>query len=299
MEFRLRLPGSTSNLGPGYDALGLALSIYNHITIKTRSRPGVSITVEGEGLGILSTDENNLIYHAANFTAQRAKKTLPGLDLHMQNHIPLARGLGSSSTAIVAGVVLANHLIGEPFSQNEMLNIATEIEGHPDNVSPCLLGGFTASAIDNNRVACVHALPPTELRAVVAIPEFELKTKEARNALPDTLSLTDAVFSISRACLVTAAMITGDLNQLATGMQDRLHQPHRTKLIPGFDCILQKATENGALGAALSGAGPTLLALTTKNADAIGQAMIDIWHKKGIAACYQVLDIDPHGATLE
>lgn len=299
MKFRLRLPGSTANLGPGYDALGLALSIYNHVTVMTRSQPGVSITIEGEGHDILSTDKSNLLYRAASTTAQRAGKSLPGLDLHMQNHVPLARGLGSSSTAIVAGVVLANHLIGDPFSHTEMLDIATEIEGHPDNVSPCLLGGFTASTINDNRVACVRALPPSELRAVVAIPEFELRTEDARNVLPNTLSLGDAVFSISRACLVTAAMITGDLDQLAIGMQDRLHQPHRAKLIPGFDCILQTATETGALAAALSGAGPTLLALTTKNADAIGQAMIDIWQNKGIAAHYQVLDIDPHGVTFE
>jgi homoserine kinase len=299
LKFRLRLPGSTSNLGPGYDALGLALSIYNHVTVVTRSQPGVSITIEGEGQGIAPTDESNLLYQAANFTAQRANKPLPGLDLHMQNHVPFARGLGSSSTAIVAGVFLANHLAGEPFSQTELLDIATEIEGHPDNVSPCLLGGFTASTLDNNRVACVRALPPSELRAVVAIPEFELKTEDARNVLPNTLSHNDAVFNVSRACLLTAAMITGDLNQLAIGMKDRLHQPHRAKLIPGFDRILQAATETGALGAALSGAGPTLLALTTTNADAIGQTMIDIWQNEGIAAHYQVLDIDPHGVTLE
>ena len=299
MEFRIRLPGSTANLGPGYDALGMALSIYNHVSVNTRSQTGVSITTEGEGKDILSKGEDNLLYQAAQFTARRANQTLPGLDIHMQINVPLARGLGSSSTAIVAGVVMANRLLHDPFSQTELLNIATEIEGHPDNVSPCLLGGLTASSIDGTSVACVRALPPSELIAVVAIPDFELKTEDARNVLPDQHSHADAVFSTSRACLVTAALITGDLDQLAIGMQDRLHQPYRAKLIPGFDKILKRAVRAGALGAALSGAGPTLLALTTKNADAIGQAMIEIWESKQISAKYQILDIDPHGATFE
>lgn len=298
MEFRIRLPGSTANLGPGYDALGMALSIYNHVGIKTRSQPGVSFTIEGEGEGVLPDDEENLFYYAAQFTAQRAGKTLPGIDIHMHNTVPLARGLGSSSTAIVGGVVTANRLLCEPFSQMEMLDIATAIEGHPDNVSPCLLGGLTASTMDDNRVACVRVLPPKKLRAVVAIPEFELKTEDARNVLPDTIFHSDAVFSTSRACIVTAALITGNFEHLATGMQDRLHHPYRAKLIPGFDQILAAAVKAGAWGAALSGAGPTLIALTTQNADAIGQAMIGIWAKKNIRARYRVLEIDPPGATV-
>ena len=139
---------------------------------------------------------------------------------------------------------------------------------------------------------------PEELRAVVAIPEFELKTEDARNVLPDTISHRDAVFSTSRACFVTAALITGNFEHLAVGMQDRLHQPYRAKLIPGFDQILAEAVKAGAWGAALSGAGPTLVALTTQNADAIGQAMIGIWAKKNIRARYQILKVDPSGATV-
>ena len=298
MEFRIRLPGSTANLGPGYDALGMALSIYNYVVVKTRSQPGASFSIEGEGEGVLPADEENLFYQAAQFVAQRAGKALPGIDIHMHNIVPLARGLGSSSTAIVGGVVAANHLLCEPFSQMEMLDIATAIEGHPDNVSPCLLGGLTASTMDDNRVVCVRALPPEELRAVVAIPEFELKTQDARNVLPNTISHSDAVFSTSRACIVTAALITGNFEHLAIGMQDRLHHPYRAKLIPGFDQILAAAVKAGAWGAALSGAGPTLVALTTQNADAIGQAMIGIWAVKNVQARYSILEIDPSGATI-
>ncbi len=298
MEFRIRLPGSTANLGPGYDALGMALSMYNDIAVRTRSQPGASFSLEGEGRDILPANEDNLFYRAAQFAAQRAGKTLPGLEIRMQNNVPLARGLGSSSTAIVAGVVAANRVLRDPFSQMEILDIATAIEGHPDNVSPCLLGGLTASAMDGNRVACVRALPPAQLRAVVAIPEFELKTEVARHVLPNTISHRDAVFSASRACLVTAALITGNFEHLAIGMQDRLHHPHRAKLIPGFDGILAAAVKAGAWGAALSGAGPTMVALTTRNAHAIGRAMIGIWATQNSPARYRVLEIDPYGVTI-
>ncbi|MBT3601852.1 MAG: homoserine kinase [Candidatus Latescibacteria bacterium] len=298
MEFQIRTPGSTANLGPGFDALGLALSIYNHVTIMTQSTPGLEITVQGEGKDLLTTDETNLFYQAAQFTAQKIGKPLPGLSVALQNGVPLARGLGSSSTAIVAGVIAANHILDQPFSQQDQLNIATEIEGHPDNVSPCLLGGLTMSALDGKQVACVRALPPDTLQSVVAIPEFELKTSEARQALPQEISLHDAVFSISRACLVTAALMSGDLAQLKIGMQDCLHQPYRAHLIPNFHEAIDAALQAGSLGAALSGAGPTLMAFATQNADAIGQAMVDVWQKNEIEATYHVLNIDTDGAVI-
>ena len=298
MAFRIRLPGSTSNLGPGYDALGMALSIYNEVAVQTRTRPGASFAIAGDGGDSLPVDEENLFYRAAQFAAQRAGKSLPGMDIRMQNDIPLARGLGSSSTAIVGGVVAANRLLGDPFSRREMLDIATALEGHPDNVSPCLLGGLTASVMDGACVACVRALPPEDLRAVVAIPEFELNTRDARDALPQAIAHRDAVFSASRACLVTAALITGEFAPLAVGMRDRLHHPYRAKLIPGFDQILDAAVKAGAWGAALSGAGPTVIALTAQNADAIGRAMTGVWASKNIPSRYRILKIDPLGVTI-
>lgn len=299
MQFAVRVPGSTSNLGPGFDALGLALSIYNHIEVQTRPEPGIAIAIEGEGKGSLALDGNNSFYRAAAYLAGRAGKALPGLVVRMQNGVPLSRGLGSSSTAIVAGVVAANRLLGDLFSKRELLDVATELEGHPDNVSPCLLGGLTMSCMEDSRVACVRALPPAGLRVVVAIPEFELKTADARNALPKTISLKDAVFNVSRACLVAAALITGDFAQVRTGMQDRLHQPYRAHLIPGFDQVLSSALDAGALGAALSGAGPTLMALATDRADAIGQAMVGAWQQAGVVSRFRILDIDPDGVVFK
>lgn len=298
MKFQIRTPGSTANLGPGFDALGLALSIYNHLTIQTQDTSVVRISVQGEGSDILANDETNLFYKAAHITAQKIGKPLPGMQVAMKNDIPLARGLGSSSTATVAGVVAANHILGHPLKQQELLNIATEIEGHPDNVSPCLLGGLTMSACEGTHVAYVRAVPPQQLQTVVAIPQFELKTSDARKALPEQVSLHDAVFSVSRACLVTAALMAGDLDQLKVGMQDKLHQPHRAHLIPNFHEVLHAAMQNGALGAALSGAGPTLMAFATQNANAIGQAMVETWQEKDICATYHVLNIDTDGAVI-
>lgn len=298
MEFQIRTPGSTANLGPGFDALGLALSIYNHLTIQTLPNSGLQITAEGEGADIVPKDETNLFYEAAVFTAKKIGQTLPGLKIHHQNNIPFARGLGSSSTAIVAGVLAANHIFGQPLCQQDQLNITTEIEGHPDNVSPCLLGGLTMSSVENEHVACVRALPPQTLKSVVAIPQFELKTADARNALPKEVSLKDAVYSVSRACLVTAALMAGDLDQLKIGMQDRLHQPYRAHLIPQFDNVIQAALDAGALGAALSGAGPTLMAFATQNEEAIGQAMVDVWQQNNINAVFHVLNIDTDGAVI-
>ena len=298
MTFTLQVPGSTANLGPGFDALGMALSIYNCLTITTCTEPGIAITVKGEGEGVLATDDRNLFYQAALHTAKKANKSLPGLKVNMQNNVPISRGLGSSSTAIVAGVVAANHLFDSPFSQQDLLNQATELEGHPDNVSPCLLGGLTISTLDGNNVVYMRVLPPNSLQMVVAIPDFELKTSDARNVLPKTLSLKDAVFNISRACMITAALITGDLQHIQTGVQDRLHQPYRASLIPGFDQVLLAATKAGALGAALSGAGPTVMALATQNAPQIGQAMINTWSQAGVAARFLVLRMDTEGVVI-
>ncbi len=297
MEIQLRLPGSTSNLGPGFDALGLALTVYNRLTVRTTSGVGVRIAVQGAGAGLLPEDTTNLFFRAAAETAGRAGKALPGLEVAMENRIPLARGLGSSSTAIVGGVVAANLLVGEPFSGPELLNLATELEGHPDNVSPCLLGGLTVSSFSDGRVECLRALPPPELRAVVAVPGFELKTEAARSALPETVSHRDATFNVSRACLVTAALLSGNLQALQAGMQDRLHQPYRAPLIPGFDRVLEAALTAGALGVCLSGAGPTLLAFATGEAERVGQAMVEAWRREEVEADAQVLQVDPDGAT--
>ena len=284
MSIKLRAPGSTSNLGPGFDCLGLALTIYNRITIDEAPAPGIEISVSGEGADILPCDGKNLFYTSAAAAAELAGKTLPGLRVTMENRIPLVRGLGSSSTAIVAGIYAANLLLGEPFTKIELLNLATRLEGHPDNVSPCLLGGLTVSAIKDGEVQYIRALPSPELRAIVVVPHFEVETEAARNALPDTVPHGDAVFNVGHASLVTAALLKGEFKMLRTAMKDRLHQPYRAHLVPGIDKVLEAAESAGALGACLSGAGPTLLAFATDGGDDIKDAMLDTWRNMDIAA---------------
>ncbi len=299
MEIRLRAPGSTSNLGPGFDALGLALTVYNRILVRTVSGAHRRMRVTGEGAGQLPVDETNLFFRSADTAARRAGRSLPGLEVEMHNGIPLSRGLGSSSTAIVAGVYAANLLMGEPLSESALLDLATELEGHADNVAPCLLGGLVICSYEDGRVESIRALPPPELRAVVAVPRFELKTEAARAALPEQVPHRDAVFNVGRACLVTAALMSGNLLALKSAMRDRLHQPYRASLVPGIDHVLDAAEEAGALGACLSGAGPTLLAFATDDAPDIAAAMKNAWAQQEIQADTDVLRVDRDGATTE
>jgi homoserine kinase len=298
MEFRIRLPGSTSNLGPGYDVLGLALGIYNHITVSVGQGEGLRVQTKGPGCEELPTDGTNLFFTSASVVADRLGVLLPAIGAVAEVNVPLARGLGSSSTAIVGGIVAANHILGNRLTRNQLLDIATEIEGHPDNVSPCLLGGFTVSTISNGHVTCVRSEPTGELKTVVVVPDFQLKTKEARSALPREVSHEDATFNVGRACVVTAAMLQGDLDALASAMEDRLHQPHRAHLIPHYDQVIAAGKKAGALGIALSGAGPTLFAIARQNEQAIGEAMAGAWKAEGIESAVHALPIDTEGTVI-
>ena len=299
MEFSIRLPASTANLGPGYDVLGLALGMYNHVRVAPRDAEDHRIRVRGPGCQELPTDASNLFFTSAVTLADRLGRTLSPIQADMQINVPLARGLGSSSTAIVGGVVAANHLLGDELSHPELLDIATEIEGHPDNVSPCLYGGFTVSSVSDGHVTCVRAEPTQELKTVVVVPDFQLKTQEARGALPSEISHSDAVFNVGRACVVTAAMLQGDLNALGAAMEDRLHQPYRAALIPHYDRVTAAGLAAGALGVALSGAGPTLFAVSRLDAEGIGEAMAGVWKNEGIDATAYALPADLDGAVIE
>ncbi|MEE2754063.1 MAG: homoserine kinase [Candidatus Latescibacterota bacterium] len=298
MEFQIRLPGSTANLGPGYDVLGLALGIYNHIAVCVGEGESLRVQTTGPGCEELPSDGTNLFFTSALVVADRLGKPLPAIEAQARVNVPLARGLGSSSTAIIGGVVAANHILGNRLSRNELLDIAAEIEGHPDNVSPCLLGGFTVSTILDGHVTCIRSEPNDELKTVVVVPDFQLKTKEARSSLPNEVSHEDATFNVGRACVVTAAMLQGNIEALATAMEDRLHQPHRAHLIPHYDKVIAAGKKAGALGIALSGAGPTLLAIARENEQTIGEAMAGVWKTEGIESAVYALPIDTEGTVI-
>lgn len=292
----VQVPATTANLGPGYDCLGLALGLHNEVTLAFAER--LSVEIEGEGADALPRDDAHLVIRAARAAAEAAGRTLPSLSLRQLNRIPLARGLGSSSAAIVGGIVAANELLELGLSRREMLDIASDVEGHPDNVAPALLGGLTICCVVDGQVLVQRLDVAPDLRCVVAIPNFEVSTHDARRALPDTVPHADAVFNLCRVGLIIAALVSGDFPQLAEAMRDRLHQPYRAHLVPGMEQVITAALEAGAHGAALSGSGPTIAAFVTGEGEEVGEAMVNAFARAGVAAAAHVLPLSGTGARL-
>jgi homoserine kinase len=258
----LRVPGSSANLGPGFDALGIALQIY--LTCRFRVSEKFRITCSGRDVSAISCDEDNLIWQTALAVAQANGRTLPLADLEITNEIPLGKGLGSSAAAITAGVVMAVKLLGLDWPTSQILDEAARMEGHPDNVAACVLGSIVVSAVEPCGItkAIRIAMPPAFDVAVV-VPDFVLPTKEARAVLPDICSLADATFNIQRAALLVAALATTDTSVFPAALDDRLHQPFRAQLVPGLGEILRLRAP-GLLGCTLSGAGPGVLVFYEK-----------------------------------
>lgn len=259
----VKIPGSTANLGPGFDTLGMALSLYAWIEMKPSNT--TSFHLYGDNLKGLPTDKSNLIYKVAQSVFAEAGESIPELEISMYSDIPLTRGLGSSASAIVGALFAANQLIGSPLSQAKLFDMATRLEHHPDNVGASLYGGIITAIWDGTHAEALRIEPPDHLGVLVAIPDFQLSTSKAREVLPKQVSLSDAVYNVSRASLLTAALVSGRLDLISKTMSDRLHQPYRATLVPGMSRILEEATDHGAIGIALSGAGPTLLSLVDLN----------------------------------
>lgn len=293
----VRVPASTANLGSGFDVLGLALGLYNTIEIAPISR-GIELTVEGEGAERLQkVGERSLVVRAARATFDYLGVTPPGLKVHLKNEIPLKRGLGSSATACLGGVIAAAALSGRDLSPEEVLKLALPLEGHPDNITPALVGGLTATCLSEGGIRYVRVPIPQGIRVVAAIPEMELGTAEARRALPEKVPLGDAVHNVARAAILVAAMAAGDLGLLDEATRDRLHQPYRARLIPGMDEVLEAARGAGALAAFLSGAGSTVVALVDRDAEMVGEEMAEAWARKGMRTVVKVLTVEHEGAT--
>lgn len=297
-EVTVRVPASTTNLGPGFDALGLALQRYNRLHVALGEGP-VRVDVEGEGAGLLEPGAENLVYRAMCRLYDEVKQPHPSVHIRLENSIPVSRGLGSSSTAIVGGLVAANALLGEPLSREQVLALAVEIEGHPDNVTPALLGGFQVTSLTEEGLIHLRIPTPSGLRAVVCVPEAAVSTAAARQVLPQQYSRADAVFNIGRVSLLVAALLTGNTEVLRPAMQDRIHQPYRAALIPGFEGVIQGALDAGAVGACLSGSGSTMLALTCGHETAVGEAMVAAVRAAGVEARWFALDVDEEGAIVE
>lgn len=300
---RVRVPGTSANCGPGFDCLGLACTVYNDLELRLTHEPGLSITMTGEGATNIPCDNRNIVWRSAQYLLGKAgkDKEYRGAVIHMENRVPLSRGLGSSATAIVAGLTAANALIGTPFNRREILQFATDVEGHPDNVAPAIFGGFTVNAVTNGRVDCFSFLPRFRMKFVVAVPNFPLSTRMARKVLPTEVPMKDAIFNIGRASMLVAALTRGNEHYLRLGLDDALHQPYRAELIPGMYDVFKAARRVGAAGATLSGAGPCLIAyvLERRHAEeAVGKAMLEAFRKHDVEARILTLDLDTHGAQI-
>lgn len=302
----IQVPATTANIGPGFDCLGAALSLYNRfqfIPLPDASESDqLMIQATGHGAEQLPTDQQNLVYRAFVATYQHLGQTPPAIKIDIHLDIPQARGLGSSATAIVAGLIGANELAYRPLEQSELLQLAIDLEGHPDNVVPAMLGGCCLAAKDMTsekwQICPIDWSP--EVVPIVAIPDFELKTDLARNALPATCGYGDAVFNMSHLGFLIKGLEQSEPTLLKTALDDKLHQPYRLKLIPGFAAAYQAALEAGAYGLVISGAGPTLLALSdSESADAIAQILQTQWQASGISVETKVLSLDRRGAIIQ
>lgn len=254
--FQVTVPCSTANLGPGFDSIGMALNKYLSLHFSPSDELKITLKNQEEDLPL---DKNNLIIQVMEKAFALQQTDLPAFHLQIDNQIPLARGLGSSAAAIVAGFVAANQIMGSPWDQQELFRQATAWEGHPDNVGPSLFGGVTIGSWDGQEATYVPCDSP-DVPILAVIPDQVLYTKKARGVLPEVYTREEAVFTSSRANLLTAALMSKRWDLLSVAMQDRFHQPHRLDLVPGLKSSINEAYRHGAWGVALSGAGPTLIA---------------------------------------
>lgn len=309
----VRVPATTANLGPGFDCLGAALTRYNQFQFTALSpvdeaQPSIlkssmlKIDVEGLEADRVQRDDRNLAYKAFCYFFRKRHQPIPAVHITLKLGVPLARGLGSSATAIIGGLVGANALAGSPLTPLQLLDFAIALEGHPDNVAPALLGGCQLSVRDQTTQAwtiCpIHW--SADIVPILAIPDFELSTQSARSVLPQQCSYSDAIFNLSHVGLLIKGLEAGRGDWIQTALQDRLHQPYRLALIPGFAEVFEAAMESGALGLVISGAGPTLLALSSaETAQHTAHQMQSAWRDAGVNAQVDLAHIDSKGAVVE
>lgn len=293
---KVKVPATSANLGAGFDCLGLALGMYNYVYAE-QTESGLCIEVKDDSSDFLPKDERNLVYLAMKAVYDKMHIKPKGLHIILENNVPVTRGLGSSSAGIVGGLVAANELLNAGLSKRELLEIAAEIEGHPDNVAPAILGGLTINVMTKRGINSVKTDLPSDLKFAAIIPDFFLATKKSREVLPRSVLMRDAVFNTGRSALFVSSMMTGEYQNLRTAVDDRLHQRFRKKLIPHIDDVFKQAYKAGALGVYLSGAGPTVVAIVKADNEKFEARMRGYLNRKLKNWELHMLDADNSGAV--
>lgn len=298
-KVHVKIPATSANMGSGFDAVGIALTLYNEILFE--ERPGAeAITIEIKGMGqneIPTDPAENLVSEAMAYVAKRNGQPLPAGHLTLINRIPPARGLGSSSAALVGGIMAGDALTGRKLTKEDILIIANSMEGHPDNVAPATYGGLTSSIIVHDKVITNSVPVEDDLSFITVSPEIEVSTEEARQALPDTIDYKSAVFNVSRVSFLLSSFFTKRYDYLKYSLQDKLHVPYRIQLIPHGQDVLDAAIAAGALGSTISGSGSTLIAFATGREREVEEAMISTFAGYGIQSFGHILKADNQGAT--
>lgn len=307
MKVSVKVPATTANLGPGFDCLGLALPIYNTITVEETVLPGTGIEIniidETREMDFISipTDENNIVYKAIELLYNSIGQEPDELKITINTHIPITRGLGSSASVVVGGLLAANELLGRPADEAALLSIASEIEGHPDNVTPAILGGFILSSLEEDGSVVYRKLKwPKDWNITVCIPDYELATDIARSVLPSEIPIKDAVFNLKRTAMLIEAVNAADIDLMKYALQDKLHQPYREKLIPGMKEIKEALQhEENVMGVVLSGAGPSLVIISHgNNLDKIKNIVSKCWLDLNVKSDILTLPIEESGAVI-
>lgn len=296
-KHRLRVPASSANLGPGFDSLGLALNL--HLICTFEPADTVSVSASGVDSDDIEKNEANLIWQTALKVARGEGRELAGVRLEIINEIPIGKGLGSSAAALTAGVVLASQLLDLQWTRHQILNEAARIEGHPDNVAACVLGAVVATSMEpDGQVHAVRVELPASYGVATIVPNFVLSTSKARSVLPETYTRHDAIFNVQHSALLIAALCTGNTDSFSAALQDRMHQPYRAPLIPGFGEMLA-LREAGLLGCALSGAGPSVLVFYKRGSEHVTERFERLFARHGASATTYFTEIQRTGYSLE
>lgn len=289
---KVSVPASSANLGPGFDFVGLALNLYNHFYFfeKGRENPPAE--------AIIITDDS-LVHKGMDLLGERYGRDTRNIGVAIIASVPRTRGLGSSATLTLAGVIAANTLFSLKENVEDIINLATSIEGHPDNVAAALVGGLVVCIKTAEGIKYIKTMPKAPLKVIVAVPEFILSTDDARKVLPSEVSYSDAVNNAGRFGFFMASMLTGDYSRLSLAMEDLIHQPYRMQLVPGMREVMKAALDSGALGSCLSGAGPSILAFHDSDGTVISENMKATWQRSGIKADIYLLDVAEEGILCE